>query len=115
MQFINNGDNDAAPDSVPSQFLLVRGLDPSTSEEVLAKGMSKLLKGSDTRPAITQSKKTSKVASTTSSANLGAQEGSIRRVLIVKDKRTNDNWRFGFAEFHSVDVGVDKCIASIQR
>lgn len=102
----NSGDNDVAPDGVPSQFLLFRGLEPSVTEEILAKGVAKLYK----RPATGQSQATSaakkgaKVASTTGDSNLGAREGSIRRVLLVRDRRSNDSWRYGFAEFSKVEV-----------
>lgn len=48
-------------------------------------------------------KKGAKVASTTGDANLGAKEGTLRRVLLVKDRRSNESWRFGFAEFGTVE------------
>lgn len=92
---------------MPSQYLLVRGLEPTVSEELLAKGVAKLCKPSAraSPPANGISKKpVPKVVSTTSSANLGAQEGSIRRVFVVKGRRTNESWRYGFAEFHTVEV-----------
>ena len=28
----------------------------------------------------------------------------IRRILLVKDRQTNESWRFGFAEFATVEV-----------
>lgn len=46
------------------------------------------------------------MASTTGDSNLGAREGSIRRVLLVRDRRTNESWRYGFAEFATVQVCV---------
>ncbi len=48
-------------------------------------------------------KKGVKVASTTGNANLGAKKGTLRRVLLVKDRRSNESWRFGFAEFATVE------------
>lgn len=103
---MNIGDNDAAPENQPSQFLLLRGLESSVTEEVLARGVAKLY-----RPAAggneissTNPKKGGKIASTTGDANLGAREGSIRRVLLVRDRKSNDSWRFGFAEFANVMV-----------
>ncbi|RMJ20910.1 rna-binding protein [Aspergillus sp. HF37] len=100
----NHGDNDAAPDHEPSQFLLFRGLEPSVTEELLAKGVSKLYRpapnGSDTTSS--NQKKGAKVASTTGDANLGARDGSIRRVLLTRDRKSNDSWRYGFAEFAAV-------------
>lgn len=104
---VNNGDNDAAPENQPSQFLLFRGLESSVTEELLAKGVAKLYRpaggNNDGTPSSTQ-KKGAKVASTTGDANLGAREGSIRRVLLVRDRKTNESWRFGFAEFANVLV-----------
>ena len=106
-EFLNNGDSDASPNGAPSQFLLLRGLEPTVSEDLLAKGAAKLYKpsGGATSTAVGSSKKTNaKVASTTGDANLGAKEGTLRRVLLVRDRRTNESWRYCFAEFASVDV-----------
>lgn len=104
-EFVNSGDSDVSTDGTPSQFLLLRGLEPTVSEELLAKGAAKLYKPSaNAVPAPPQSKKGAKVASTTGDANLGAREGSLRRVLLVRDRRSRDSWRYGFAEFASVEV-----------
>jgi hypothetical protein len=97
---INNGDSDVSLDSAPSQFLLVRGLEPSVSEELFSKGVAKLFKSYEAE----QSKKGGKIASTSSSSQFGAQDGSIKRVFIVRNRETDDSWRYGFAEFHSVEV-----------
>lgn len=101
---VNNGDNDAAPENQPSQFILIRGLEGSVNEDLLAKGVAKLYRpnsGQNDGASNTQ-KKAGKVASTTGDANLGAREGSIRRVLLVRDRKTNESWRYGFAEFANV-------------
>ncbi|KAL9026871.1 MAG: hypothetical protein Q9196_004525 [Gyalolechia fulgens] len=103
---MNSGDSDVSPDGSPSQFLLLRGLEPTVTEELLAKGVSKLYKPSrQPSPAAASSSKkgNAKVASTTGDANLGAKEGSLRRVLLVRDRRSNESWRYGFAEFATVD------------
>ncbi len=105
---MNSGDSDASPNGTPSQFLLLRGLEPTVSEDLLAKGVCKLYKPSrrSSPPAVSISKKgNSKVASTTGDANLGAKEGSLRRVLLVRDRKSHESWRYGFAEFATVDVG----------
>ena len=107
-EFLNSGDSDASPDGSPSQFLLVRSLEPSVTEELLAKGVAKLYKPNSQNTQAQQSvskKGNAKVASTTGDANLGAKEGSIRRVLLVRDRQTNESWRYGFAEFSSLEVG----------
>ncbi|EFR02831.1 RNA-binding protein [Nannizzia gypsea CBS 118893] len=109
----NNGDNDVSTDGTPSQFLLFRGLEPSVTEEVLAKGVAKLCKQSKSAAASAPpgssgiggatAKKGAKVASTTGDSNLGARDGSIRRVLLVRDRRTKESWGYGFAEFATVE------------
>ncbi|EXJ85572.1 hypothetical protein A1O1_05937 [Capronia coronata CBS 617.96] len=101
----NVGDNDVSPDNAPSQFLLFRGLEPSVTEELFAKGVAKLNKpgSSTTQRDEASGKKGAKVASTTGDANLGAKEGTLRRVLLVRDRRTNENWRYGFAEYASIE------------
>jgi hypothetical protein len=102
---VNNGDNDAAPESQPSQFLLFRGLEPSVTEELLAKGVAKLYRPSGNNDNSSgNQKKGAKVASTTGDSNLGAREGSIRRVLLVRDRKSNESWRYGFAEFAGILV-----------
>lgn len=105
-EFLNSGDSDAS-EGAPSQFLLIRGLEPSVNEEILAKGVSKLYKPGGTTNQTstgTPKKANAKVASTTGDANLGAKEGSIRRVLLVRDRKNNESWRYGFAEFASLEV-----------
>ncbi|RMD44443.1 hypothetical protein DV735_g692, partial [Chaetothyriales sp. CBS 134920] len=99
----NVGDNDASPDDTPSQFLLFRGLEPSVTEEHFAKGVAKLNKPSGTAAQAASSTRTTKVASTTGDANLGAKEGSLRRVLLVRDRRSKESWRYGFAEYASIE------------
>lgn len=101
---MNNGDNDAAPENQPSQFLLFRGLESSVTEELLVKGVAKLYRPIGGNETGSSNQKKGKVASTTGDANLGAREGSIRRVLLVRDRRTNESWRYGFAEFASAMV-----------
>ena len=100
------GNKDASPDETPSQILLVRQLEPNASEDVLAKGVEKLYKG---RPDpgtnnATSEKPKAKVISTTSTTNLGAPEGSLLRVFLIRDKETNESWRYGFAEFYKIEV-----------
>ncbi|KAK5072150.1 hypothetical protein LTS08_000754 [Lithohypha guttulata] len=100
----NIGDNDAAPDNVPSQFLLLRGLDPNVNEDLFAKGVGKLNKPSATGSLPSQpAQKKGKVASTTGDANLGAKEGTLRRILLVRDRKTNESWRYGFAEYATIE------------
>ena len=102
--FATTGDSDVSPDGTASQFLLLRGLEPGVNEELLAKGVSKLYKTKPNTSSIdSQSPKKTKITSTSTDANLGAKEGSLRRVLLVRDRKSNDSWRYGFAEFSTVE------------
>ncbi|PQE05955.1 hypothetical protein CJF30_00004900 [Rutstroemia sp. NJR-2017a BBW] len=101
--FATTGDSDASPDDTASQFLLFRGLEPGVTEELLAKGVCKLYKTKATTPTDSQPAKKPKISSTSNDASLGAREGSLQRVLLVRDRKTNDSWRYGFAEFGSVE------------
>ncbi|KAJ5154655.1 uncharacterized protein N7500_010094 [Penicillium coprophilum] len=112
LKIANDGDNDVAPENQPSQFLLIRGLEASVTEELLAKGVSKLYRPSGNNESVPDNqKKGSKVASTTGDSNLGAREGSLRRVLLVRDRETNASWRYGFAEF----AGINDAQAAMTR
>ncbi|KAK6521977.1 hypothetical protein TWF281_002549 [Arthrobotrys megalospora] len=71
--FSNDGCKDAG--ETPSQFLLIRDLEPNVTEELLLKGAQKL----------------------------STEDTAIKRILLVRDRRTNESWRFGFAEFSNVD------------
>lgn len=131
--FTNTGDSDVSPDGLPSQFLLFRGLEPTVTTQLLSKGATKLYKstgGSPAPQAPSKHKPGAKVSSTTAEANLGAKEGSLRRVLLVKDRWTDESWRYGFAEFASIEVrgsprtvflsltrhsGLSSCFSKVQR
>jgi RNA-binding protein 5/10 len=98
------GDSDASPDGGASQFLLLRGLEPGVNEEVLAKGVSKLYKTKAvTPPSDAIVAKRRQIASTTNDSSLGAKDGSLQRVLLIRDRKSNDSWRYGFAEFSTVE------------
>ncbi|RFU33688.1 hypothetical protein B7463_g2666, partial [Scytalidium lignicola] len=98
------GDTDVSPDNTASQFLLLRGLEPSVTEELLAKGVSKLYKSKEnTTSSDVHTAKKPKISSTSREVAVGAPEGTLRRVLLVRDRKTDDSWRYGFAEFSSVE------------
>ena len=105
-EFFNSGDSDVSPDGSPSQFLILRGLEPTATEELVAKGVTKLYKPSEREAVPTTKKGNAKVASTTGDANLGARDGSLRRILLVRDRHSNESWRYAFAEFATVDVWI---------
>ncbi|KAI5852560.1 hypothetical protein DFP73DRAFT_470835 [Morchella snyderi] len=84
--FTNDGERDMAT-SPPSQFLLFRGLEPSVTEELLAKGALKLTVLPGTTPEPSRA------------GPIGAKESSVKRVLLVRDRKTDESWRYGFVEF----------------
>src|SRR5438552_18472313 len=89
----NNGDSDVSTEGIPSQFLLLRGLEPGVTEELFAKGVEKLYRASSSSQSSNTSKKPApKVSSTTSDSNLGARNGTLQRVMIVRDRRTGESW-----------------------
>lgn len=74
---------------------------------MLAKGAAKLYKTHE-RPSPTKDEPkeplaSTKIISTHKFVNSGARPGCIRRVLLIRDRRTNDSWRFGFVEYAAVD------------
>ncbi|TVY36554.1 putative RNA-binding protein [Lachnellula subtilissima] len=104
--FAATGDSDASPDGTASQFLLLRGLEPGVNEELLAKGAIKLYKTkatTTTPPGDASVAKKTKIASTSNDSSAGAKDGSLRRVLLVRDRQSNDSWKYGFAEFNTVE------------
>lgn len=83
---------------------MFRGLDAAVTEVLLANGAAKLYKIADASITEAAKKAGAKVVSTTATTNYGAPDGSIKRVFIVRDRATDDNWRYGFVEFHNVEV-----------
>lgn len=102
--FATTGESDASTDGTASQFLLLRGLEPGVNEELLARGVCKLYKTKpSTPPGDGQATKKTKIVSTSTDASLGAKNGSLQRILLVRDRKSNDSWRYGFAEFGTVE------------
>ncbi|KAF3765030.1 hypothetical protein M406DRAFT_258757, partial [Cryphonectria parasitica EP155] len=97
------GETDECPQQIPSQYLVVRGLDPTITEELFAEGVKKLYV--EARPEMkkdTQNKLKS-TAPTVRTASLGARPDSLRRVFLVRDKKTDEAMRYGFAEFATLE------------
>lgn len=103
---INTGDADLSPDNTPSQYLIFRSLEATVGEEMLAKGAAKLVRSDDA-----PQNSTTKITSTSTVAHAGARPGSIRRAFLIRDRTTNDSWKFGFVEF----AGVEDAQAAMAR
>lgn len=109
------GETDECPHQIPSQYLVIRGFEPSTNEETFANGVKKLyLEARPEQKKETQNKLKS-TAPSVRSASLGAKQGSLRRVFLLRDKMTNEVMRYGFAEFATVEdaqAAIEKFKAS---
>ena len=68
----------------------------------MAKGVQKLLAPSPNLAEHTQSGPKNGA----SAVEDGAREGSVKRVLLIRDRRTGESWRFGFVEFAGVEVAT---------
>ncbi|KAI1359103.1 hypothetical protein F5Y08DRAFT_332584 [Xylaria arbuscula] len=100
-----DGQSDECPQQTPSQFVVIRGLAPSTNETTLAAGVKKLYMSKEDEPKQTASVPT-KLRSTAPIGNthgLGAKAGSLIRVFMVRDKMSEISCNYGFAEFSTLD------------
>jgi RNA recognition motif-containing protein len=80
----NRGEKDGAKDDSPNVWLLVRGLKETTTEHLFAKGMEKFYSGFE-------------------NSHTGATPKSIRRVLAIRDRRTDKRMGFGFVQYHTIN------------
>jgi RNA-binding protein 5/10 len=100
-----DGQSDECPQQTPSQFIVVRGLAPSSNETVLAAGMKKLYMSKEDEPKQPPGMPT-KLRSTAPTGNthgLGARPGSLVRVFIVREKSSEISCNYGFAEFSTLE------------
>ncbi|KAK4555195.1 hypothetical protein LTR86_007491 [Recurvomyces mirabilis] len=87
VDFPYRGEHDVSADGKPVRMLLVRNLKESITESLFAKGLDKL----SVDAATTKNKDDPPV---------GASAGSLRRVLIVRDRQSEKSMQYGFAEYH---------------
>lgn len=97
------GETDEDPQQLPSQYLVVRGLDPTITEEGFAEGVKQLYVEAKQEPKRDTQNKLRSTAPTANTANLGAKQESLRRVFLIRDKRTDEAMRYGFAEFATLE------------
>jgi len=104
---ILTGESDECPQQLPSQYLVVRGLDASVTEQVLADGIAKLfVEKAEVTTGPQPSLPAHKLKSTAPIGNtsgLGAKPGSLRRVFLMRDTFSGKSWRYGFAEFATLE------------
>jgi hypothetical protein len=72
----------------------------------MAKGVEKLYKTANGSGTGDHSNKQLNSLSTTAGINSGAQSGSLRRILLVKDRDTHESFGYGFAEFDDMLVST---------
>jgi RNA-binding protein 5/10 len=103
---ILTGETDQDPQQMPSQYVVIRGLDSAVDEEVLAKGLEQLYveSAAPTKDASDGSAKPKlkSTAPTRSTTGLGARPQSLRRVFLMRDRKTDVTWKYGFAEFATI-------------
>lgn len=58
------------------------------------------------KEAPSSTNKLKSTAPTNNTASLGAKPGSLRRVFLMRDRKTNQSWRYGFAEFATVEDAI---------
>lgn len=97
------GETDECPQQRPSQYLVIRGLDPSITEELFAEGVKKLYVEAKPEPKKETQNKLKSTAPTANTARLGARPDSLRRVFLVRDKQSDEGMRYGFAEFATLE------------
>lgn len=97
------GETDEDPQQFPSQYLVIRGLDPNITEEGLAEGVKQLYVEAKQEPKKETQNKLKSTAPTANTANLGAKQDSLRRVFLIRDRRTDEALRYGFAEFATLE------------
>lgn len=97
------GETDECPQQIPSQYLVIRGLDPAINEELFAEGVKKLYVEARPEPKKETQNKLKSTAPTANTARLGAKPDSLRRVFLIRDKQTDEGMRYGFAEFATLE------------
>ncbi|KAI0522301.1 hypothetical protein F5B22DRAFT_470376 [Xylaria bambusicola] len=100
-----DGQSDECPQQTPSQFVVIRGLAPSTNETTLATGIKKLYitKEDEPKQASGMPPKLRSTAPIGNTHGLGAKPGSLVRVFMVREKMSEISCNYGFAEFSTLD------------
>ncbi|GAA6048600.1 hypothetical protein JCM3770_002049 [Rhodotorula araucariae] len=81
--YVNDGTRDIG--ATPSNILLLRGLDPLTSEEEIAGALARV----------------------GGRANQAIARGGIKRVMVAKDRASRSSWGFAFVQFDDIRLATD--------
>ncbi|KAL0261618.1 hypothetical protein SLS55_003048 [Diplodia seriata] len=98
--------HDSTHDGQHTQFLLVSGLDPSTGEKALAEGLIRLYKADGDavdppQPSAGAGLRSTALKPTSVPRNPGAKKDSLKRVFLIREKRSGCSCGYGLAEFHN--------------
>ncbi|KAF4979379.1 hypothetical protein FZEAL_4420 [Fusarium zealandicum] len=90
---------------VPSQILVVYPLASFVTEDMLASDMKRLelVKPDTTKDNSNGAPKLKSTAPIGDTTGIGARPGSLHRVFLMRDTNTNESFKYGFAEFWTVD------------
>ncbi|KAM6523733.1 hypothetical protein FSOLCH5_004346 [Fusarium solani] len=90
---------------VPSQILVVYPLASFVNESMLADDMKRLelVKPENPKDSSNGAPKLKSTAPTGDTTGYGARPGSLHRVFLMRDVNTNESFKYGFAEFWTVE------------
>ncbi|KAF4472775.1 RNA binding motif [Fusarium albosuccineum] len=90
---------------VPSQILVVYPLASFVNEDMLVNDMKclELVKPDNTKDNSNGAPKLKSTAPTGDTTGYGARPGSLHRVFLMRDVNTNESFKYGFAEFWTVE------------
>ncbi|QGI65826.1 hypothetical protein CEK26_009776 [Fusarium fujikuroi] len=90
---------------VPSQILVVYPLASFVTEDMLAEDMKRLelVKPNQVKDTSNGAPKLKSTAPTGDTTGYGARPGSLHRVFLMRDAHTNESFKYGFAEFWTVE------------
>ncbi|KAF5670624.1 RNA binding motif-containing protein [Fusarium heterosporum] len=90
---------------VPAQILVIYPLASFVTEDMLASDMKRLelVKPETPKDTSNGAPKLKSTAPTGDTTGYGARPGSLHRVFLMRDANTNESFKYGFAEFWTVE------------
>ncbi|KAF4345983.1 RNA binding motif [Fusarium beomiforme] len=90
---------------VPAQILVIYPLASFVTEDMLANDMKQLelVKPDTTKDTSNGAPKLKSTAPTGDTTGYGARPGSLHRVFLMRDANTNESFKYGFAEFWTLE------------
>ncbi|KAF4962203.1 hypothetical protein FSARC_9718 [Fusarium sarcochroum] len=90
---------------IPAQILVVYPLASFVTEDMLANDMKRLelVKPDTNKDTSNGAPKLKSTAPTGDTTGFGARPGSLHRVFLMRDANTNESFKYGFAEFWTVE------------